>query len=154
MPTKKASDIASWVMLVVAVASLVLGIMTYLGVTPIKISSEEIKARINDIDARIDEIEVKIEQMKAQGEEVTGVESELNEAKLLNIEANHEWQCYNFDAAQEKTQEAEQKVVDLEKKLIIPPPPVHAPSWVFVLIVMGTVLLVTATVLIFRTRRV
>ena len=75
---KKSLIIATWVMVVVAVATLAFGIMSYLRVIPTKISPEEIKYRINDIDERIDKIEVEIEQMKAQGKEVVELESELS----------------------------------------------------------------------------
>ena len=107
---KQSSKIVLWIGAVVAVAGIALGIMTYLRVIPTGISPEEIKYRINDIDERIDKIEVEIEQMKAQGNEVAELESELSEAKLLNIEANHEWHYYDFNTAYEKVQDAEKKL--------------------------------------------
>jgi len=154
MPMIKASSTAIWVMAVIAVATLVLGIMSYLRVMPTTISPEEIKYRINDIDERIDKIEVEIEQMKAQGKEVAELESELSEAKLLNIEANHEWQYYYFDTAHEKVQDAEQKVVDLEEKLVMLPPSRPTPTWVWILVSLGALLLLLVIVLVLRTRRI
>ena len=154
MPMNKASSIAVWVGVIVAVAGLALGIMADQEVIPIIISPEEIKYRINDIDERIDKIELEIEQMKAHGKEVAELESELSEAKLLNIEANHEWQYFNFYTAYEKVQDVEQKVVDLEEKLAIPTPSRPTPTWVWVLVGLGAVLLLLVIVLVFRTRRI
>ena len=151
---KQSSKIVLWIGAVVAVAGIALGIMTYLRVIPTGISPEEIKYRINDIDERIDKIEVEIEQMKAQGNEVAELESELSEAKLLNIEANHEWHYYDFNTAYEKVQDAERKVVDLEERLAIPTSPRPTPTWVSVLISLAAVLLLLVIVLIFRARRI
>ena len=152
----KASSVAIGVMTVIAEATLALGIVSYLypRVMPPKTWPEEIKYSINDIDERIDKIDVIIEQMKAQGEEVAQLESELSEAKLLNIEANHEWQHYNFNTAYEKVQGAEQKVVDLEERLVIPTPSRPTPTWVWVLVGLGAAFLFLVFVLIIRTRRV
>ena len=151
---KRKTSIATWIMAVAAVGTLLVGILSLTVDRPTRIPSQEVKCRIDDVDIRTAKIEAKIEQMKSQGEEVADFESELNEAKLLVIEANHEWQSYNFEAADKKVEDAEQKVFNLEMRLSVAPP-AAAPTaaWVWVMIGLGAIFSFAVIVLIFRTRR-